>query len=66
MVPIMICVYLSCRELEYDVHRLQKLHNDAVRTFDAKFVELGIDAADAKFDLVESSTSSGPAGLLFK
>ena len=44
--------------------RLQKLHNDAVRTFDAKFVECGIDAADAKFDLVETSTTSGPAGLL--
>jgi len=56
----------TTRELEYEMHRLQKLHNDAVRTFDAKFVELGIDAADAKFDLVDTSTSSGPAGLLFQ
>eukprot|EP00656_Telonema_subtile_P027705 TRINITY_DN2984_c0_g1_i1.p1 TRINITY_DN2984_c0_g1~~TRINITY_DN2984_c0_g1_i1.p1 ORF type:complete len:408 (+),score=157.47 TRINITY_DN2984_c0_g1_i1:674-1897(+) len=56
----------SIRDLEYEFQRIQKLHNDAVRTFDAKFVELGIDATDAKFDLVESATSAGPAGLLFK
>eukprot|EP00657_Telonema_sp_P-1_P009065 TRINITY_DN3241_c0_g1_i3.p1 TRINITY_DN3241_c0_g1~~TRINITY_DN3241_c0_g1_i3.p1 ORF type:complete len:112 (+),score=43.34 TRINITY_DN3241_c0_g1_i3:252-587(+) len=56
----------TLKELEYEVYRLQKLHNDAVRTFDSKFVELGIDAADAKFDLVESITSSGPAGLLVR
>merc|ERR1711907_486919 len=54
----------TIRNLEYEVLRLQKLHNDAVRTFDAKFVECGIDAADAKFDLVETSTTTGPAGLL--
>lgn len=55
---------MEFRELEYEVLRLQKLHNDAVRTFDAKFVEFGIDAADAKFDLVDTSTAAGPAGLL--
>eukprot|EP00658_Telonema_sp_P-2_P024928 TRINITY_DN2002_c0_g2_i7.p1 TRINITY_DN2002_c0_g2~~TRINITY_DN2002_c0_g2_i7.p1 ORF type:complete len:408 (-),score=162.64 TRINITY_DN2002_c0_g2_i7:61-1284(-) len=56
----------SIRDLSYEVQKLQKLHNDAVRTFDSKFVELGIDASDAKFDLVESATSAGPAGLLFQ
>jgi len=58
--------WLGYRELDYEVKRLQKLHNDAVRTFDSKFVELGIDPSDAKFDIVDSSTSAGPAGLLFK
>jgi len=57
---------LGYSELDYEVKRLQKLHNDAVRTFDSKFVELGIDPSDAKFDIVDSSTSAGPAGLLFK
>jgi len=56
----------TIQELDYEVKRLQKLHNDAVRTFDSKFVELGIDPSDAKFDIVDSSTSAGPAGLLFK
>jgi len=54
----------SIQAMEYELVRLQKLHNDCIKVFEAKFRELGIEAEDAVHSQIETTASTGPAGLL--
>jgi len=50
--------------LNYEVVRLQKLHNDCIAVFEAKFREFGIEAEDTKMQPIETVAATGPAGLV--
>jgi len=52
--------------MEYELTRLQKLHNDCIKVFEAKFRECGIEAEDIRMGPVETTAGGGPAGLLHK
>lgn len=52
--------------MEYEYIRLQKLYNDCIKVFEAKFREFGIEADDVKMDLldVDRKVGTGPSGNL--
>merc|ERR1712196_641637 len=50
--------------LEYESIRLQKLYNDAIKVFEAKFREFGIEADDIRMQEIETVAGTGPAGLV--
>ena len=53
------------RDLEYEVSRVSKAHNDAVRTYEAKLREFGIPEAELTVAKInEHLTSTMPAGLV--
>merc|ERR1712178_304726 len=54
----------TAEALEYELIRLQKLHNDCIKVFEAKFRECGIEADDIRMVPVETAAGGGPAGLL--
>ncbi len=59
----------AVRQLQGDIVKLTKAHNDAIRTFTARMRELGVpaDTLDSlPLALLPSSAGLGPAGLLAK
>merc|ERR1711871_103363 len=50
--------------LESESIRLQKLYNDAIKVFEAKFREFGIEADDIRMQEIETVAGTGPAGLV--
>ena len=53
-------------KLKYEVVRLEKLHNDCIKVFEAKFREYGIEAEDIRMQPLETVSGPGPAGLLHR
>lgn len=58
----------SCiKELRYEVAKVSKMHNDALRTYEAKLSQFGISAEDLGFrplELGRQSLGKAPAGLV--
>merc|ERR1711871_317796 len=54
----------SIESLEYEYIRLQKLYNDCIKVFEAKFREFGIEADDVRVSQLETPAGTGPAGLV--
>merc|ERR1711939_792415 len=54
----------TVEQLQYELVRLQKLHNDCIKVFEAKFREFGIEAEDAKMNPIATIAGMGPAGLV--
>lgn len=50
------------RDLEYDIARVTKAHNDAQRVFNEKLSAHGIEVVDEQ--LLPTNTGTGPAGLV--
>lgn len=54
----------AIRDLQYEVHRVTKAHNDAVRVYEAKLLEFGIPEEELGYDPVLTQTTTAPAGLV--
>merc|ERR1711871_592328 len=54
----------TIENVEYEYIRLQKLYNDCIKVFEAKFREFGIEADDVKMQHLETPAANGPAGLV--
>merc|ERR1711939_1133754 len=54
----------TIESLDYEFVRLQKLYNDCIKVFEAKFREFGIEADDVKRQHLETAAGNGPAGLV--
>ena len=59
----------SIRDTRYELIRMTKCYNDALRTYTQKLIELGIPTNEIEsmgFSSIPTSASSGPAGLVVK
>jgi DNA repair exonuclease SbcCD ATPase subunit len=52
------------RSLKYSLAHAQKAYNDAIRVYEAKLVEFGIPGEELGLDILETNTSTMPAGLV--
>eukprot|EP00736_Rhodelphis_marinus_P010730 Rmarinus@m.7847 len=52
------------KELHYEVTRLTKMHNDVIRTYEAKLISYGIPVEELGFKPLATTASTGPAGLV--
>jgi hypothetical protein len=58
---------LYIRDTRYELVRMAKCYNDALRTYSQKLVELGIPAQEITsmgFSKIPTNASTGPAGLV--
>jgi len=51
------------RNLKYSLAHATKAYNDAIRVYEAKLIEFGIPAEELGLELLETNTSTMPAGL---
>merc|ERR1711998_639544 len=54
----------TIESLDYEYIRLQKLYNDCIKVFEAKFREFGIEADDVRMQPLDTVAGTGPAGLV--
>ena len=52
------------KQLQYDVAKISKAHNDLIRVYKAKLAEFGIPVEELGFRPLVTHTSTGPAGLV--
>ena len=52
------------KNLRYLIHHATKAYNDAIRVYAAKLEEFGINPSELGFEIIESKTSTMPAGLV--
>jgi chromosome segregation ATPase len=52
------------KELQHQVARVTKSHNDALRVFEAKLRDMGVDTGDLPFVPLPTTTTMAPAGLV--
>lgn len=52
------------RELQYNVARVTKAHNDALRVYEQKLTALGVAVEEVGFAPLSTATGLGPAGLV--
>jgi hypothetical protein len=52
------------RNLRYSLAHATKAYNDAIRVYEAKLIEFGIPAEELGLELLPTSTSTMPAGLV--
>lgn len=52
------------RNLKYSLAHATKAYNDAIRVYEAKLREFGIPAEELGLELLETNTSTMPAGLV--
>ncbi|KAI8902072.1 growth arrest-specific 8, isoform CRA_c [Globomyces pollinis-pini] len=54
------------KELQYDLHKVTKAHNDMIRVYEAKLTEFSIPIEELGFKplVVEMKTNANPAGLV--
>ena len=52
------------RNLKYSLAHATKAYNDAIRVYEAKLIEFGIPAEELGLELLETNTSTMPAGLV--
>lgn len=56
----------TIQELQYELERVSKAHNDVIRTYEAKMHQFGIPKEELGFRPLISKTSAAPAGLVAK
>eukprot|EP00741_Cyanophora_paradoxa_P025209 tig00000350_g24334.t1 len=54
----------AIKDLQYEVARLSKAHNDVIRVYESKLREFGIPVEELGFKPLLTETSVGPAGLV--
>lgn len=57
----------AIKDLQYDLAKVSKMHNDALRTYEAKLREHGISVVDLGFrplELAKTTLGKAPAGLV--
>ncbi|KAK9837699.1 hypothetical protein WJX74_003346 [Apatococcus lobatus] len=54
----------AIRQLQYDITKVSKAHNDLIRVYEAKLEEFGIPAEEMGFRPLFTHTTAGPAGLV--
>ena len=54
----------AIKDLQFEIARVIKGHNDLIRTYEAKLSEYGIPKQELGFDPLKTETSTGPAGLV--
>jgi growth arrest-specific protein 8 len=52
------------KNLRYSLNHATKAYNDAIRVYEAKLIEFGIPAEELGLELLETNTSTMPAGLV--
>ena len=52
------------KNLRYLIHHATKAYNDAIRVYAAKLEEFNINPSELGFQIIESKTSTMPAGLV--
>ena len=52
------------RNLKYSLAHATKAYNDAIRVYEAKLIEFGIPMEELGLELLETNTSTMPAGLV--
>ena len=52
------------RNLRYSLAHATKAYNDAIRVYEAKLIEFGIPAEELGLELLDTNTSTMPAGLV--
>jgi growth arrest-specific protein 8 len=52
------------RNLKYSLAHATKAYNDAIRVYEAKLIDFGIPAEELGLELLETNTSTMPAGLV--
>ena len=54
----------AIRDLQFDLARVTKAHNDVIRAFESKLQEFGIPFEELGFQPLFSKTTTAPAGLV--
>eukprot|EP00002_Diphylleia_rotans_P039855 TRINITY_DN934_c0_g1_i5.p1 TRINITY_DN934_c0_g1~~TRINITY_DN934_c0_g1_i5.p1 ORF type:complete len:474 (+),score=144.75 TRINITY_DN934_c0_g1_i5:54-1475(+) len=54
----------SIKDLQYELHRVTKAHNDLIRVYEAKLREFGVPVEELGFRPLATTTGTGPAGLV--
>ena len=55
---------LATQDLQYELARITKAHNDVIRVYESKLTEFGIPVEELGFRPLVTSTGTGPAGLV--
>jgi len=65
-VGVRIRLHLSSpsQDLQYELARITKAHNDVIRVYESKLTEFGIPVEELGFRPLVTSTGTGPAGLV--
>ena len=54
----------AIKDLQYELARVTKAHNDVIRVYESKLTEFGIPVEELGFRPLVTSTGTGPAGLV--
>merc|ERR1711998_663572 len=54
----------AIKDLQFEIARVIKGHNDLIRTYEAKLAEYGIPKQELGFEPLKTETTTGPAGLV--
>jgi len=54
----------AIKDLQYELARITKAHNDVIRVYESKLTEFGIPVEELGFRPLVTSTGTGPAGLV--
>jgi len=58
------CADGAIKDLQYELSRVTKAHNDVIRVYESKLTEFGIPVEELGFRPLLSSSGIGPAGLV--
>ena len=59
-----VCSNGAIKDLQYELARVTKAHNDVIRVYESKLTEFGIPVEELGFRPLVTSTGTGPAGLV--
>ena len=54
----------AIKDLQYELARVTKAHNDVIRVYESKLTEFGIPVEELGFRPLVTVTGTGPAGLV--
>ena len=54
----------AIKDLQYELARVTKAHNDVIRVYESKLTEFGIPVEELGFRPLLTNTGTGPAGLV--
>jgi len=54
----------AIKDLQYELARVTKAHNDVIRVYESKLTEFGIPVEELGFRPLMTNTATGPAGLV--
>mmetsp|Transcript_34733 Transcript_34733/g.79236 ORF Transcript_34733/g.79236 Transcript_34733/m.79236 type:complete len:481 (+) Transcript_34733:120-1562(+) len=54
----------AIKDLQYELARVTKAHNDVIRVYESKLTEFGVPVEELGFRPLVSHTTTGPAGLV--